>query len=228
MATSIFTPVDPLPRGPHDLDRSHVAESQRGRLMTALAELLGERGWGAVTIGALAGRARVSRGAFYEHFADKEACLAAAYDRFAAALVRAMTPDEGEAAGWDAFVEDTLAGYLGTLEREPVAARAFIVEMDAAGPAARRRRREAIHAFAALLAHRHAEIRERDPSLGPLPQRVYLGIAFGVRELVREQLETQASPALSELAPDIVTWITATVQGAADVERSAGAQGPES
>lgn len=220
MTTPLFTPVDPLPRGPHDLARSAVADSQRGRLMTALTELLGDHGWAAVTIGALARGARVSRATFYEHFTDKEACLLAAYDRFAVALFDAMTADHGDDPGWDAFIERTLAGYLGTLERVPVAARAFIVEMDAAGAVARRRRREGIHAFATLLGQRHAEIRARDASLGPLPERVYLGLALGVRELVREQLEVHPSAGLTTLASDIVMWITATVEGAAAAERS--------
>ena len=76
----------PLPRGPHRLARSEVAASQRGRLMTAMAELMADGGYGAVTIGELARRAGVSRSAFYENFADKETCLLAAYDRFAGEL----------------------------------------------------------------------------------------------------------------------------------------------
>lgn len=227
MGTPIFTASDPLPRGPHGLTREAVAASQRTRLMAALTELLAERGYGAVTIAGLAKRAGVSRGAFYEHFADKQACLFAAYDHFAATLVDAMTATVDDSTPWSRFIEVTLDGYLAMLERDPVAARAFIVEMDAAGPMARRRRNEAIRGFAALLARRHAAIRERDPSLGPLPDRVYLGLALGIRELVRDAIESEREPALRELAPEILLWVTATVEGAAAaqaaVAESAGA-----
>jgi AcrR family transcriptional regulator len=213
-APSIFAPAEPLPHGPHGLSRAQVAASQRERLMSALTELLAEGGYAAVTIRELAGRAGVSRAAFYDHFADKDSCLFAAYDRFATVLLDAMSAGVDDSTPWSAFIDTTLEGYLGTLEANPGAARAFVVEMDAAGPAARRRRREAVHGFAALLAQRHAAIRARDPSLGPLPERVYLGLALGVRELVREALEDDPAPSLRELAPDIVDWLTATVEGA--------------
>jgi AcrR family transcriptional regulator len=183
--------------------------------MAALAELLAEGGYGALTIGELARRASVSRGAFYEHFADKEACLLAAYDHFATTLLTTMTAELTDETPWDVFVDRTLDGYLRTLERDPVAARAFIVEMDAAGATARRRRRDGVHAIATMLGQRHAAIRARNPALGELPERVFLGLALGVRELVREALEDEPSPRLSELTPELVVWITAVIQGAA-------------
>ena len=107
------------------------------------------------------------------------------------------------------------AGYLGALEADPVAARAFVVELEGCGPNARRLRREAVHGFAAIIGQRHALMRERDSALGPLPGRVYLGIALGVRELVRESLEDQPDLPPTDLAPDIVYWLTAAIQGAA-------------
>ena len=210
----IFQSPPALPRGPHGLSREQVAASQRTRLMGALTELLAERGYAAVTIGELASRAGVSRAAFYAHFADKEACLLAAYDHFAAAMVEALSADVDADAPWAAFVDSTLAGYLGTLERDPKAARAFIVEMDAAGPGARRRRRDAIHGFAALLAERHAAIRARDPSLAPLSAQSYLVLALGIRELVRDALENDPSPRLTTLAPEIRELLTAVIEGA--------------
>jgi AcrR family transcriptional regulator len=203
-----------LPRGRHHLSREQVADSQRTRLTTAITELLAEGGYAAVTIGQLAERARVSRRAFYEHFADKEACLLAAYDDFATKLVGAMTAELAEDTPWRAFLELTLLGYLGTLEDDPAAARAFIVEMDSAGPVARRRRRDAVRAFAVLIKQRHTEVRAKDPSLGPLPDRAYEALAFAVRELVHDALEEQREPALRGLAPDILTFITAVIAGA--------------
>jgi len=66
-----------------------------------------------------------------------------------------------------------------------------------------------------VLAQRHAAIRARDATLGALPERAWVGLALGVRELVREQLETEASPRLTDLAPDIRSWVAAMVGGAA-------------
>lgn len=212
----------PLPRGPHALSREEVAASQRSRLTSAFTGLMAERGYAGVTIGELAKHAAVSRGAFYENFASKEECLLAAYDEFAAGLLRRMTTGVAEDSTWDEFISKTLDGYLGQLEDDPVAARAFIVEMDAGGERARERRRQAIHGFAALLAQRHRSIQALDPSIGDLPESIYLGLALGVRELVHERLSEQTQPRLSELRPDVILWITAMVEGAEAARRRLG------
>jgi AcrR family transcriptional regulator len=205
---------EPLPRGPHGLTREQVGDSQRSRLERAFTELLAERGYAGVTIGELARRGRVSRGAFYEHFADKQACLFSAYDRFAGELLSAMTAGVTARTTWNEFVELALTGYLGTLERDRVASRAFLVEMDAAGPEARERRGQGVRMLATMLRERHEAIRRTDPTLAPLPEPVYLGICLGVRELIRERLEGGDSASLTDLAPAIVFWVTATVRGA--------------
>jgi AcrR family transcriptional regulator len=215
----VTDPETRLPRGPHRLSRAEVAASQRARLERAFTELLAEGGYAAITIGELAGRAGVSRGAFYEHFADKEACLFAAYDHWAAGLLEAMVGGVTRRTTWDEFIDLALDGYLGTLEADPVAARAFIVEMDAAGSAARERRRQALHGFAAALADRHRAMLRRDPKLGPLPDRVYLGLALGVRELLREALEDGDGRPFAGLQADVRIWVTAVVEGAAAARR---------
>jgi AcrR family transcriptional regulator len=175
---------------------------------------LAERGYAGVTIGELARRARVSRGAFYQYFADKQACLFSAYDRFAGELLGAMTAGLSDQTTWAEFVELALGGYLGTLERDRVAARAFLVEMDAAGPEARERRGQGVQMLASMLRDRHEAIRRTDSSLAPLPDPVYLGLCLGVRELIRERLERGDPAPLTDLAPAVVFWVTATVRGA--------------
>lgn len=210
----MFDPAAPLPRGPHRLTREQVAASQRGRLLAAVTTLVAERGYAAVTIGDLAGEAGVSRAAFYEHFADKQECLLAAYDVFAAHVVAAMAAPLDDDASWPAFVEQAVVGYLTAMESEPVAARAFLLEMDAAGPPARMRRREGVRQFAAVMAAHHAQLIARDPAMRALPDRIYLALAYGVRELVRDALEDEAHPPLTDLAPDVVSWVLTTVAGA--------------
>ena len=214
MPSSPTISAKPLPRGPHHLSRDEVAESQRARLLTAFTSLLAEGGYAAVTIGSLAERAGVSRGAFYSLFDDKEDCLLAAYAGFAANLLAAMTTDVAANSDWETFVAETLGAYLSGLEGDRVAARAFIVEMDSAGKVARARRRETSHGFAAMLAERHALMRQRNPALGELPESAFRGLVFGVRELIREELERQDERALTGLMPEILTWATAMIAGA--------------
>jgi AcrR family transcriptional regulator len=211
----IFHPPPALPRGPHQLARTEVAHSQRIRLMAAFTELMAERGYAGVRIGELVNRAGVSRATFYEHFEDKQHCLLAAYQHFAAEVMSAITPEIDEHVPWREFVKVTLDAYLAVLQRDLTAARAFTVEMDAAGPIAREHRRAASDAFAKLLAERHAAIRARDRSLGPLPQPAYLALALSARELVRDKLEREQAPDLHQLAPDLMLFATAIVEGAA-------------
>jgi AcrR family transcriptional regulator len=190
-----------------------VAASQRARLERAFTALMAERGYAAVTIGELARRAQVSRGAFYEHFADKEACLLAAYDHFAADILEAITRGITPHTTWEELIDLALAGYLDELQRDLVAARAFIVEMDSAGAAARERRRQAMRGFAAVLRERYEATRRLDPTLGPLPERAFLGLALGVRELVRELLEQREPPPLRTISADVVLWARAMARG---------------
>ena len=214
-ASPIFGPLPTLPRGPHRLSRVEVAASQRARLLAAITELVAERGYGGATVTAAARRAGVSPNVFYQHFAGKEECLLAAYDVFARAILERMGAAIEPDADWHEFIDRTLDAYLTSLEADPSATRAFLIEMGAAGPLARRRVRDAYVAFADLLRRRHEEIRRREPGLGPLPDRVYLGLVMGVRELVCAALEDAERPRLTELAPDVRRWIAATVQGAA-------------
>jgi AcrR family transcriptional regulator len=211
----IFGAPEALPRGPHSLSRGQVAASQRARLMAALAEEVAAAGYAAATIAGISRRAGVSPRTFYEHFDGKEDCLFAAYDAFVEILLARMGAEVTPDSDWHEFITSALNGYLGALEDDPVAARAFLIEMDAAGPGARRRRRRAYEQFAELIKVRHAVIRRRDSSLAPLPDRVYLALAHGVRELVCDALEASSRPRLTELGTDLLFWITATIRGAA-------------
>jgi AcrR family transcriptional regulator len=213
--TPVFEPSLPLPRGPHKLTAVEVETSQRMRLMQAVAEIAGSDGYAAATVARLTARAGVSRATFYSLYADKEACLLAAYDHFVETLFERTAMRTSAIEDWDGFISAAIDAYLGTLDADPTSARAMVVEMGAAGSAARTRTRAAYRAFAGLLAARHTAMREADSSLGALPERAFLGIVLGIRDLVQEALETRPGEPVAELAPDIRTWLRATVLGAA-------------
>src|SRR4051794_5075686 len=89
-------PARPLPRGPHRLARADVMASQRGRMLDAIAQVVAEKGYGAVTVADVVERAGVSRKTFYEHFRDKESCFLAAYDAGVDVLIATMRAAGGE------------------------------------------------------------------------------------------------------------------------------------
>ena len=129
-----------LPRGRHGLSREEVVESQRGRLLRAMAEAVADKGYASTAVADVIARAGVSRETFYEQFSSKEDCFHATFDAAGEILWGRIA---GTQAG-DGTPEDRLAAllraYLAALEAEPSYARTFLVEVYAAGPEALRRR----------------------------------------------------------------------------------------
>jgi AcrR family transcriptional regulator len=146
--------VEQLPRGRHRLSRADVEHSQRERLLLAMTEAVADRGYATTTVADVLRRARVSRETFYEQFGNKEDCFLAAYDAAATVVATAMADALGpaEPVRVEARLERLLKRYLATLAAEPAIARAFLVEVYAAGPAALARRVEVQQRFVELVA----------------------------------------------------------------------------
>jgi AcrR family transcriptional regulator len=192
---------------------------KRDRLLDVFTALMAERGYAAVRVGDVVTHAGCTLATFHALFADKEACMLAAYDRFGAWVIEAIFREIPPDAAWSEYVAGTLRGYIELLEREPTAARAFYIEIDGAGATATRRRRDAVYGFAEMLAERHAELRAREPSLAELPRVAYLGLAFAVRGLIEDTLLDVDGPSLREVAPGIELLANAAVAGAAAARR---------
>lgn len=197
-----------LPRGRNSLPAPDVRASQIERLRRAMIAAVAETGYAAVTIADIVRRARVSRAAFYAHFADKEACFLAATreggkllaDRVHAATraVPPGTPDEDALrAGCRAF--------LGFLADEPAFARVFYVEMPAAGPRAVERLEAAGRDYAAMTAKWHRRARCHHPEWPAVPDEAYLGLAGATAELVRAWVRNDETHALRKLEDTLMS-----------------------
>src|SRR3954463_13954480 len=90
-----------LPRGRHAAPREVVAESQRERLLVAMADEVAAKGYANVAVADVIERAGVSRRSFYEHFTNKEDAFLAAYDAGVAGLLEAIGEAEEAAAAAD-------------------------------------------------------------------------------------------------------------------------------
>src|SRR3954471_22618228 len=124
----------PLPRGPHNLARDDVLASQRVRMLEAMAETVAAKGFTATTVGDVVSGAGVSRKTFYEHFRDKEECFLAAFDVGVEALLAAIGAAGPERGGGLERMRARVRAYLGTRASHPNFARAFLIEVFAAGP----------------------------------------------------------------------------------------------
>jgi AcrR family transcriptional regulator len=128
--------LGPLPGGHHGLSPQQVAESQRERLLAAVATIVAERGYAATTITEIAKTAAVANRVFYANFADKEECFLAAFDAVADHL-RELIAEAAAEAGED-WSERLIAAFRAMLEffdSEPDLARLCLVAPFTASPA---------------------------------------------------------------------------------------------
>ena len=120
--------------------------------LAAMAQALRDRPLTAVTPADVASRAGVPRDRFFQHFPDVAACYLATYEA-SAALLRAETTTavvEGTGRPYDERIALGVRAYLETLASEPGLARAFLRDVQDAGPEALRRRRAVNEGFAAI------------------------------------------------------------------------------
>ena len=194
------SPPRPLPRGPHGLERDVVLASQRGRMLSAMAEAVAEKTYVGTTVADVVAGAGVSRKTFYEHFRDKEECFLAAFDTgvdmLFAAIVAAQPANDST---WLGLMRARARAYLHTLASRPAFARTFLIEVFAAGPLALERRAEVLRRFAQLFKDLHDEARRQFPDLPPVPEAVYVAAVGAINELVSEFAREGRTSELPEL-----------------------------
>jgi AcrR family transcriptional regulator len=199
-------PLDRLPSGRHRLSREAVKQSQHGRLLFAIAQVVAERGYAAATVADIVDRASVSRSTFYEQFVDKEACFIAAFDYGVDFVLRRMEKAREHLNGtdWRDLIGADFGAYLTVLSREPAFARALHVEILAAGPVALARRAEILGLFSERTRSVHHAARATDPSLPDLPDVAFDLHSGGVDELIRGRLLADADADLTQLIEPVV------------------------
>src|ERR1700712_4307239 len=124
------TPPDtaaPLPRGRHAAPREVGWESQRGRMLAAVASVVASKGYGALTVADVIAEAGVSRKTFYEHFVNRDECFLAAYDAGVELMLGAVDAAIRDAVpeGPRAMARAGTARYLDLLAANPAFARTF-------------------------------------------------------------------------------------------------------
>jgi len=183
--------------------------------MAGFAAAVSEKGYAAATIADIVRHARVSKRSFYEHFEDKEDCLLASYAKVAAeiqeCLVKAVVANEGKA--WTEQLDAVLAAYVAALEVAPSLTRACLMEMAAAGPRARKLRREVHESFARLLREFVKQARAHHPELRPISATVATAIVGGIDELLLAQVEKGPQRKLSKVRDVASELIRAVVRG---------------
>jgi AcrR family transcriptional regulator len=195
--------LGPLPGGHHGLSPEQVAESQRERLLAAIATLVAERGYRATTITSIAKTASVANRIFYKNFADKEEAFIAAFDAVADHLreliASAAVTDGGE--DWSSQLIAALRAALTFFDSEPELARLCLVAPFTATPDIVAHYREAIATAVPYL----AKGRELHGGAEELPDSTEDSLIGGVISQLSRSLLNESGPMIA-LLPDLVEF----------------------
>ncbi|MGH9184713.1 MAG: TetR/AcrR family transcriptional regulator [Acidimicrobiales bacterium] len=191
-----------LPRGRHGMTRAEVVRSQRDRVLTALIDAIGEKGYARTSVADVLFGAGVSRETFYQQFSSKHDCFLAAFDAAGERLLAnlAETPTGGTA---EATFDALLATYLDALARDPAAARLYLVEVHAAGPEALARRAAMQERFTNALAGLF-------DARGPQERFACELLVAGIGSLVSARLAAGDADGLRQLHAPIVELVKRT------------------
>ncbi len=197
-----------LPPGRHGLGRDLVTGSQRQRLLYAITTATAELGYTATTVADVLSRAGVSRKTFYEHFKDKLDCYLAASDVGREALicgVRAVAADVASRHADDpvAQLRAVVRAYLSFVASEPAFARAFFIEVVAAGPVAQERRLECRGDMRDLLRAWHDGPAAVLPEHRAVPDSAYVAAVAAADALICDHLRDHGAVDLLTVEGDV-------------------------
>jgi AcrR family transcriptional regulator len=192
-----------LPRGRHKLDPQVVAASQRLRLLEAIAELVAEHGYAAVTIGDIATRAGTAKRTFYDHFPDKQQCFLAALDEITDTLIQAVARFFAAPGTVRERCEYSLRGYLELLGSMPSTSKIFYLESMATGPEAIDRRVDMHLKFARnIVALSRAA--ERSGGGREISEQHALAVVGALHTLIYHQVHRHGPESLLQIADEVV------------------------
>ena len=124
------------------LARQRVSDLQRARVLTAMTEVVRERGVRGVAVVHVLGRSGVSRRTFYELVGGREECLLAAFEHAVERAAERVLPAYEAAGGWQDKMRAGVDAALGFLDAEPAMGALCVVDALAAeGEVAERRAR---------------------------------------------------------------------------------------
>lgn len=120
----------------------------------AMIDAVAAKGYASTTVADVVARSGVSRATFYELFEGKDDCFRASYAQaaaqFANSLAAVVTPGDesgGLALSARERVDRLLTAYLDVLAAQPAFAKAFLVEVYAAGSDVIQQRRASLETF---------------------------------------------------------------------------------
>jgi AcrR family transcriptional regulator len=193
------------PRGRHAPPPEVRLPIQRQRLLSAAAAEFAERGYAGASSESISRRAGMSKATFYEHFANKEDCIIALFERATEVVMQAQSV-AAESAGSGDAIERMRAGtraFLRAISEYPEFAQTLLVEIIGAGPRAAQRRDQILQNFAVALDAENEAAAGRGLIARFASPLDSVAIVGAITELVSRQVRLQEPPDVLELAPVI-------------------------
>ncbi|HEU4907034.1 MAG TPA: TetR/AcrR family transcriptional regulator [Solirubrobacterales bacterium] len=177
-----------------------VNSPKREKILEGMLEAVGAEGYETASVRTVLDRTGLYRQAFYDHFADKDACYLAALsmgiERLEAIALRGAASEES----WRGKLRAGLGALLDKFDAEPDFGRGVVVEVHAAGPEALAMRAEAMKRAADFIDLARVEAGELEAP----PQIAPEGIVAGIHAIVHSRLSTGATDGFRELLPEFM------------------------
>ncbi len=194
-----------LPRGRHALAPEQVLADQRQRLVDAVPRVVAEHGYEATSVAQIVKAAAVSRNAFYDNFADKRECFAAAHEACHERLLAILEKPCDRGATVEERVETSLGAALDMLASAPDVARLLFIEAPGAGEEISLRYHEWLRRYGTLLRAAVPAAAAKSSLAVEIDQVIVGGIASRVAS---EVLQGRAGQ-LRVLTPHFVDYVLA-------------------
>jgi AcrR family transcriptional regulator len=170
------------------------------RIGRAVAAVVAEKGYQAMSTNDIAARAAISLSTFYAHFADKRDAVMAALEMGGAQMMASAVPAARRAGSWQEGVRVLYEAMSAYFVAEPEMAQLALVGVYEAGPSALRRRDRVIDSLAEMLTPSLAET----ASASPVSQEA---VGATIYALMREQVRSKGPQSLPAAVP-LATYVT--------------------
>jgi AcrR family transcriptional regulator len=190
-----------LPRGPHRFEPQDIVADQRRRLIEAMVALAGERGYTATTVADVIKRAGVSRKTFYEHFAEREQLLLAAFDETSPMMLEQARAAARRTGGRTRQLDSMMRCLCRLAGESPATITLSTIEIAAANPEGIVRHDKLMEDYGKLI-----DLCLRDDRQPALPLTLARALAGGTHRTIDACLRTGRVNQLPELAPQLARW----------------------
>jgi AcrR family transcriptional regulator len=184
--------------------------SKQQRILDGVLEAVGTEGYERTSVRTVLDRTGLYRQAFYDHFTDKDDCYLQAYDLGVQRVEARIREAAAAETAWTNQLRAGLRALLEFLDAEPALARALIVEVHVAGPAALAKRALAMRRFAAFLDRAREELPAREAP----PPIAAEGVVAGIHAVVHSRLAIRADDGFRQLLPEFTYFAVLPYFGA--------------